>query len=139
MIYYELKIEAGEDKIEINEDNMIYYAEIHLDTINDSVQTKSNGLLARMTLRGKIDPSINDSLVKISAWARDLKKETTYRKVTLTIKEDEAGIILRTYEIPAMFVCDYREIYGNPEDDKTAIFKLELTQKENELKNFNTY
>lgn len=139
MIYYELRIECGDDVIEITEENTIYFAEVFLHTLNKDTQKKSNAMLALMTIQGGIKSSINDSLIKISEWARDLKNETTYRKVILTMKEDEAGVPLRTYEIPDMFVCDYREIYGNPSDDKTAFFELNLTQKENQLKNFNTY
>ena len=139
MIYYELKIESSEETIEIKEENTIYYAAVILDTINEDTQQKANAILAKMTVRGKIEPTINDSLIKISEWARDLKKDTTYRKVTLTIKEDEVGSILRTYEIPLMFVCDYREIYGEPKEDKPNVFELKLTQKENYLKDFNTY
>ena len=138
MIYYELKVESGDNVIEITEENTIYFAEVFLDTINNDTQKKSNAMLARVTIQGNIDVSINDSLIKISEWARDLNDKTTYRKITLTVKED-ATTILRTYEIPDMFVCDYREVYGNPSDDKTAFFELNLTQKETKLKDFNTY
>lgn len=138
MIYYELKVEAGDNVIEIKEENTIYFADVSIDTINDDTQKKSNAILARMTLQGKIDPSINDALMKISEWARDLKNETTYRKVTLTIKDAEDSI-LRTYEIPDMFVCDYSEVYGDPDNENGTFFSLKLTQKENQLKNFNTY
>ena len=142
MIYYELKIESSSETIEINEDNAIDYAEVVLDTHDNSTQKKSSSLLARMTIQGNITSSINDSLIKISQWARDLKKETTYRKVTLVIKEDKAGVILRTYEIPDMFVCDYSEIYHTPKegtDSEPFQFVLSLNQRENKLEEFNTY
>ena len=139
MIYYELKIESSEETIEITEKNMIYFADVSLDTLNNDAQKKSNALLARMSIQGKIEASINDALIKISEWTRDFKEATTYRKVTLTIKSDETGVILRTYEIPDMFVCDYSEVYSAPEDEDGTFFALKLTQKENQLKNFNTY
>ena len=138
MIFYELKVEAGDNVIEIKEDNTINFADVSIDTINDDTQKKSNAVLARMTLQGKIEPSINDALMKISEWARDLKNESTYRKVTLTIK-DGADSILRTYEIPDMFVCDYSEVYGDPDNEDGTFFSLKLTQKENKLDSFNTY
>ena len=137
MIYYELKIESGDNVIEITEESTIYFAEVFLDTINNDTQKKSNAILARVTIQGNIDASINDNLIKFSEWARDLNAKTTYRKVTLTVKKD-ATTILRMYEIPDMFVCDYREVYGNPSDDKTAFFELNLTQKETKLKDFKT-
>lgn len=139
MIYYELKIESSEETIELTELNMINFADISLDTMNDDAQKKSNAILARMTVKGKIEASINDALIKISEWTRDLKEATTYRKVTLTVKSDNSGVILRTYEIPDMFVCDYSEVYGAPENEDGTYFVLKLTQKENQLKNFNTY
>lgn len=138
MIYYELRIESGDNVIEITEESTIYFAEVFLDTINNDTQKKSNAMLARVTIQGNIDESINDRLIKISEWARDLNDKTTYRKVILTVKKD-ATTILRTYEIPDMFVCDYREVYGNPADDTTEFFELNLTQKETKLKDFNTY
>ena len=140
MIYYELKIEQGDNVIEITEDNAIDFADVTIDTLNNDTQKKSNALLARMTIQGKIDSSINDRLIKISEWARDLKNESTYRKVTLTVKEDPVTV-LRTYEIPDMFVCDYSETYRSPKDENGdgSFFELNLTQKENKLKEFNTY
>lgn len=140
MIFYELKIEAGEDAISISaESSAIFFAEIVLDTENNYAKKKSNAIQARMTIRGKIEPEITDSLLKISEWARDLNDDTTYRKVTLTIKADAAGKILRTYEIPMMFVIDYFETYDAPKEDDATIFELVLAQKENQLKDFNTY
>ena len=137
MISYELKVESGDEAIEITAEGTIYFAEVFLDTINNDTQKKSNAILARVTIQGNIDASINDNLIKFSEWARDLNAKTTYRKVTLTVKKD-ATTILRMYEIPDMFVCDYREVYGNPSDDKTAFFELNLTQKETKLKDFKT-
>ena len=139
MIYYELKIESDGESIEITEPNMIYFAQVSFDTLADATQKKSNAILAYMVVQGVIDETINDSLLKISEWARDLNDSTTYRKVTLTIKKDAAGKILRTYEVPAMFVCDYNESYGAPDDDDESSFELKLTQRENRLKDFNTY
>ena len=132
-------LKSSSETIEITEENTIYFAEVWLDTLNNDTQKKSNAMLARVMIKGNIEPNINESLIKISEWARDLKNETTYRKVTLIMKDDEAGSMLRTYEIPDMFVCDYREVYSSPKEDTTSFFELNLTQKENQLKNFNTY
>lgn len=138
MIYYELKIESGDNVIEIAEAHTIYFAKVFLDTTSENTKTKSNAMLARVIIKGDIKPSINDKLIAISEWARDLIDETTYRKVILTIKID-SRTPFRTYEIPDMFVYNYREEYGDPIDNKTAIFELELRQKETKLDEFNTY
>ena len=82
MISYELKVESGDEVIEITEEGTIYFAEVFLDTINNDTQKKSNAILARVTIQGNIDASINDNLIKFSEWARDLNAKTTYRKVT---------------------------------------------------------
>ena len=139
MIYYALKIESAKEPIEITEKNMITSAEVVFDTINNNTQKKSNAILAKMTLCGKIATEINDSLIKISEWARDLKNETTYRKVTLTIYEDEDGQVLRIYELPDMFVCDYKEIYKSASENDAFTFELKLTQRENRLDIVKTY
>ncbi len=69
----------------------------------------------------------------------DLKNETTYRKVTLTVYEDNGGQVLRIYEIPDMFVYDYTEEYKDVEQNNTFLFELKLTQRENRLKEIKTY
>ena len=139
MIYYELKIESDDDTIEITEPNKIYAAKVSLQTVNYGTQKKSNAILTTMSIYGVIDETTNDSLLKISEWARDLNGATTYRKVTLTVKSDDNGKILRTYEVPYMFVDDYDELYNSPEDKLETCFELELSQLENRLKEFNTY
>lgn len=139
MIYYELKIESEGEAIEITEPNKIYAANVILRTVNFGTQKKSNAILMMMKIDGIIDETTNDSLLKISEWARDLNATTTYRKVTLTVKSDDTGKILRTYEVPYMFVDDYEELYGSPEDKLEAHFELKISQSENRLKEFNTY
>lgn len=140
---YELKIESPEDSIEIKEKGMITSAEVFFNTINNETRAKSNAILAQVTICGKIysgsKDDITDRAVKISNWAHDLNESSTYRNVKLTIKGD-GGAELRYYEIPDMFVCDYKEIYkadGNGKD--TGTFELKLTQSENNLSGIKTY
>ena len=139
---YELKIESSGESIEIVEKNMITSAEIMFDTINNDTKAKSNAILARLTICGKIysgkDGDITDKMVKISNWSRDLNEETTYRNVNFTVKSD-GGAELRTYEIPDMFVCDYKEIYKSDENKDTTTFELKLTQSANKLSEIKTY
>lgn len=139
---YELKIESSEESIEITEKNMITSAEIKFDTINNETKAKSNAILARMTICGKIyagkDGDITDKMVKISNWSRDLNEQTTYRNVKLTVKS-EGGAELRFYEIPDMFVCDYDELYKADGGKDNGTFELKLTQSANKLKEIKTY
>lgn len=139
MIYYALKIEGGSDKIEIEKGTEITSAEISFDTINDDTQRKSNAILARMTICGTVDEKINANLIKIFEWSRDLKNETTYRDVTLTVYSDDGDTVLRIYELPSMFVCDYKESYKGANNNDAFTFELKLTQRENRIKEIKTY
>ena len=145
---YTLKVEwdDGEKLIEIGESKdeqaVITDAEVFLDTIDDTTRNKSKAMLAKINVKGQIIgkkiPKLKDSLLDIFNWARDFEVDSTYRKVTLTIKED-AATVLRTYEIQNMFVRDYKETYQNSDQkggqgDKGGMFELALTQQENDLK-----
>ena len=144
---YILKIEwdDGEQSVEIGatqeEKTVITDAEVMLDTIDNTTRNKSKAVLAKINVKGQIigkkAPKLKDSLRGIFLWATDFSVSTTYRKVTLTVMEDDE-IVLRTYEIENMFVRDYRETYRNSDQqggqgDKGGMFELNLTQQENDL------
>ena len=118
-------------------EKIITSAEVMFDTINDDTKTKSDAILARMTITGNIttgkDTSINDQAIKLSEWARDLNEETTYRNVTLTVKTSTTNVF-RIYQIPDMFVCDYKESFKSSDTNDAYAFELKLTQSENKLK-----
>ena len=146
---YVLKVECDdEDKsVEIgaanNETAVITDVVVWLDTIDDDTNSKSKQMLARVDIQGQIlgraqnAPELKDKLRKIFLWAMDFDIDTTYRKVTLVVKEDETHI-LRTYEFDKMFIRDYKENYISSGEkgksgDKPGTFKIELTQQENQL------
>lgn len=144
---YTLKIEwdDGEKTIEIGatkeEQVVITDAEVMLDTVDDYTRNKSKAMLAKISVKGQIlgtkAPKLKESLRDIFLWATDFEVDTTYRKVTLTVKESSNNV-LRTYEIENMFVSDYKEKYRNSDEkggqgDKGGIFELYLTQQENDL------
>lgn len=144
---YVLKIEwdDGEQSIEIGESKeeqaVITDAEVMLDTIDDNTRNKSKAMLARVNVKGQIVGKkirdLREKLIDIFNWAKDLSVDTTYRKVTLIVKEDESTD-LRKYEIENMFVRDYKETYHNSDEkggqgDKGGMFELDLTQQENDL------
>jgi len=142
MIYYELKIESSTEEIVVNEKNVITFAEVVFETDDKNTKTKSNAILAQMTVRGIIvqgqDTSINEQAIKLSEWARDLKNSTTYRNVTLTLRDDEDESIVRIYKIPAMFVCDYKETFSTT-DNNAFTFELKLNQSTNKLNDIKIY
>lgn len=145
---YTLKIEwdDGEKAIEIGaseeEENVITDGEIFLNTIDENTRNKSKAMLAEINVKGQIigkkSPKLRESLRDIFNWARDFEVDTTYRKVTLTIKESSTTVLC-TYEIENMFVRSYKETYQNSnqkggQGDKGGMFELDLAQQENDLK-----
>lgn len=139
MVNYELKIESSEETIEINENEIIKSAVVIFDTVNENAQKKTNSIVVRVNITGQINSTVNEALIKIMNWTRDLKNDTTYRNVTLTVHDDEGGSILRIYELPAMFVCDFKENFGDTSSDDSGTFELKLIQKENQLKEIKAY
>ena len=145
---YILKVEwdEGDNVIEIGgvkeEKPVITSAEVWLDTIDDDTSKKSKAMLARVNIKGKFlsgseAPKLKEKLRDIFLWAMDFKMSTTYRKVTLTVKEDEETVF-RTYEFDKIFVRDYKEIFKNSDEegsdgDKGGTFELDLTQQDNQL------
>ena len=145
---YILKVEwdEGDRVIEIGEVKeekpVITSAEVWLDTIDDDTSKKSKAMLARVNIKGKFlsgseAPKLKEKLRDIFLWAMDFKMSTTYRKVTLTVKEDEETVF-RTYEFDKIFVRDYKEIFKNSDEegsdgDKGGTFELDLTQQDNQL------
>lgn len=145
---YILKVEwdEGDNVIEIGgvkeEKPVITSAEVWLDTIDDDTSKKSKAMLARVNIKGKFlsgseAPKLKEKLREMFLWAMDFKMSTTYRKVTLTVKEDEETVF-RTYEFDKIFVRDYKEIFKNSDEegsdgDKGGTFELDLTQQDNQL------
>ena len=136
---YAIKIESADtDPIEINENqSIITDVEIFIDTIDDNVRQKASGMLARLTVIGKIDVSIQDQLIGLFDWSKDLDSDNWYRNVELKIFESKK--LQRTYEFPNMFVVDYKELYHASGEQKEGTFELYLTQKDNNFEGIKTY
>ena len=136
---YAIKIESADtDPIEINENqSIITDVEIFIDTIDDNVRQKASGMLARLTVIGKIDVSIQDQLIGLFDWSKDLDSDNWYRNVELKIFSGKK--LYRTYEFPKMFVVDYKEFYHESGNDEDGTFELYLTQKDNNFEGIKTY
>lgn len=131
MSFFKLVITGGDNNIEMT--TQINSAEVLLDTINDNVMTKSNGMLAKLTITGKIKEEDSAPYLELFRWAKDFKSKTQYRKVELSIfgAEDEGGKY-RRYEFGQMFIVDYKETYPENKSGvaQTGTFELKLTQKD---------
>ena len=147
---YSIKITSQEGEvIEIGTDGeketgLITDVKIHLDTINDNVSEKAMGMLAKIAIKGLIsnDASVKKKYIDMFNWSKSLSKNQWYRTIVIKSYVDENHEdVYRTYQFDNVFVVDYIEEYfattkdGAPKDH----FELYLTQKENNLKNIETY
>lgn len=147
-MFYTLKVEwdDGDQSIVIGngeddnnkENNVITKAIVHIDTLDDNTNTKSEQLLARIKIEGKIPKDktlagfVENQLREIFKWSVDCVGDTTYRKVTLEVME-KGNVSKRKFVFENVFVRDYVEEYDSSAGDKDGTFKLDLTQRENEL------
>ena len=149
-MFYTLKVEwddgdksiiiGNEENTNDAENSVINKVIIHMDTIDDDTNTKSGQMLARVQIEGKIPKDqklkkIYEKLADFFAWSID-NNSTTYRKVTIKVNNND-GEKLREYVFENLFVRDYQEIYDSTSGDKDGIFKIDLTQRENELHTIN--
>ena len=140
---YAIKITGEGDTIEIgnaevvNSQNLISGVDIFFDTIDNDVRQKATGMLAKITIYGKIDESIQEELIKIFNWSKELNGNAWYRD--LEIKIYEGGETKRNYIFPNMFVLDYKEIYRVSGSNANDTFELYLTQKENNFDKIDTF
>lgn len=123
--------DANEDHAE---DDTIEQVEIFFDTIDDNALQRSDNMLAKVQIVGKISENSDfmSKLRKLSDWARDRSSETTYRNICIGIKASSNKFQM-VYSMKKMFVVDYKENYGS--DNK---FTLNLTQRANNLNKIET-
>ena len=134
-------IELGkqsEDNSQNQESNVITKVDIHLDTIDNNVLQKSNAVLARITVTGKIIDEITDTLRQLFEWSCEYDKNKWYRTVEIEIKSDNINVS-RTYIFKEVFVVDYQELYKTDGNDDKPEFILSMTQRENNLDKIDTY
>ncbi len=135
-------IEFGTDSAE--ETGLITDVKIHLDTTNNDVSKKAMGMLAKITIKGKIldAESVKKKYMDLFKWSKSLNKNEWYRSIEIKayVGEDQEEVY-RTYKFDNVFVVDYIEEYSASTKDDAGKdhFELFLTQKENNLQNIETY
>lgn len=141
---YAIKITSeGGDTIEIgdasavNNQDLIKSVDIFFDTIDDDVRQKASGMLAKITIGGKIDIGIQSELMKIFEWSKALESDKWYRDLEIVIYE--GGTTVRNYIIPSVFVVDYKEMYRVSGTNANDEFELKLTQKQNNFDKIETF
>ncbi len=132
-------IEIGKDGKE-REKSLITDVEVHMDTVNNDARNKSNAMLAKIKIVGKINSEIREEVLNIFNWSKELDQKKWYRTIEIKAKSSMSEVF-RTYIIPNVFVVDYFENYktemeGNNEADQ---FELYLTQQENNFKTIEAF
>lgn len=137
-------IEIGNETKEVS---LITDLIIHMDTTTNNVSEKAMGMLAKITVKGKIidDETVKNKYIALFNWSKSLSKSQWYRDIVIKsyIDEDHDDVY-RTYQFDKVFIVDYKEIYSasNNKDSNssgTDHFELYLTQKENNFKAIETY
>lgn len=127
MSFFKVTILGGDNPIEMKE--QVTGAEVFMDTVNDDVENKSGGMLAKLTLSGKIREQDSAILIELFKWSKDFKGKSQYRKVEMEVGAAE-DTICRRYEFGKMFVVDYKEIYTDKNDgNQIGTFVMNLTQQ----------
>ena len=109
--------------------------DVKFDTIDENVTDKSHGMLARVTVHGKIMKENHKELKEVMQWAVDKNGETQYR----TEMRGGGGEEPCGYEIQQMFVEDYFETYQREGEGAASgskaedTFELKLTQRQDFL------
>lgn len=134
-------IEFGTDSAE--ETGLITDVKIHLDTIKENVSEKAMGMLAKITIKGKILESkdVKKKYIDLFNWSKSLNRNQWYRSIVIKAYVDKEQKPYRTYQFDNVFVVDYVEEYSASTKDDVGkdSFELFLTQKENNLQTIETY
>lgn len=131
MSHFKLVVSGGENPIELAKD--VSKVEVFIDTVEDNVMGRASGVLAKLTVKGKIDEKNSAPFLELFRWSKDFNSDTQYRKVELYIYsgDNESGCY-RHYEFGRMFVVDYKEIYPDSKEKSAQYgsFELNLTQQD---------
>lgn len=115
--------------------------DIMFDTIENEVMSKSDGMIAKITLTGdikEVEPGKGNNikqLIGLFNWAKSNESDEIYRKVEVELWSNKTR--LRCYVFEEMFVVDYNETYSK--DKNKSEFVLKLNQLENCLDKINTF
>jgi len=100
------------------------------DTKDPHVSQRSNSVLFRVEIDVLINKDTKEVCKKLMKWALQDRGNDLYRKVDITIKDDNEEV-LRYFSIPDMFCEDYKEVYleDNDKQQDKCVFNLKLIQK----------
>ena len=118
-------------------DTFINSVVIMLDTVDDSVKSKSDAMMAKLVITGAITEDTSKELIDVFKWSLENAADKVYRNVSIVLMHNEERI--RRYSFDDMFVVDYTESLAHNGGDIESKFELKLTQRINKLKTIETF
>lgn len=136
MSHFKLTITGGDNPIELGK--YVSDVKVLMNTIDNNVMNRSNGVLAQLEVAGRIDEDNTSTFLDLFRWSKDFNSKTQYRKVELFIYKGDNEDCYRHYEFGKMFVVDYNEEYYSGGSKNSSgkrrpeygEFTLSLTQKD---------
>jgi len=127
---YEVKInQAGGTEIYLDS-AAIDSVKFIVDTVNDNVKDRSEDVLNRVIIKGKISPDNKDATRDLLLWSLGKTTEEVYRTVEISIKVNQTSRV-RKYSMDRVFCLDYSEQFNNGDEDNT--FELKFAQRKDNM------
>lgn len=125
-IGYELKITPnGGEPIYIGSDNLTS-VEFLVDTINENAKDRSENIVNKVTIKGKITDEIKGATRDLLLWSLATKSEEVYRRAEIIIRINDTTRV-RKYTMDKVFCLDYLEQFNKGDED--SIFELKFSQR----------
>jgi NAD+--asparagine ADP-ribosyltransferase len=116
-----LKVQSKESGEIVIGENYVKSVEYYYNTVNNNALDKSSDINVTLKITGNLSKDCKAQTKDLAKWSLMTKGADVYRKVTLTIEDQEN--IIREYSLDEAFVLDYREF--TPFDQE----KIEYTDK----------
>lgn len=104
---------------------------VRVDTVDENVSNRASNVLNRVELKLDIDSKTNTVCKALMDWALASSGEDVYRLVHIDVYDNTQ--VIRSFDIPKMFVEDYDESFDH---EKGCKANLKLIQQANNAKSF---
>ena len=126
---YEVKInQAGGTEIYLDS-KAIESVEFIVDKVNDNVKDRSEDVLNRVIIKGKISPDNMEATRDLLLWSLGRTAEEIYRTAEITIRITRTSRV-RKYSLDRVFCLDYSEQFNMNQD---CTFELKFAQRKDNM------
>lgn len=126
---YEVKInQAGGTEIYLDS-TAVESVEFIVDTVNDNVKDRSEDVLNRVIIKGKISQNNMEATRDLLLWSLGKTTEEIYRTAEITIRMTETTRV-RKYSMDRVFCLDYSEQFDK---QKGCAFELKFAQRKDNM------